>query len=145
MDIARLTDELIRHEGSVIRHNRHMPYKDTVDKLTVGYGRNLTDKGLSEDEARHLLHNDIQEVIDGLRKSYWWFDELDEIRQGVVLNMAFNLGLAGFAKFRNTIGYISDGNFKQAAANMLQSKWAKQVGYRADELAREMETGLIEI
>ena len=122
-----------------------MPYKDTADKLTVGYGRNLTDKGLSEDEARYLLHNDIQEVIDGLRKAYWWFDELDEIRQGVVLNMAFNLGLGGFAKFRNTISYISDGNFKQAAAHMLQSRWAKQVGYRADELAREMETGLIEV
>ena len=119
-----------------------MPYKDSVNKLTIGYGRNLTDRGLSNSEAEYLLANDIQEVIDGLRKSYWWFDTINEVRQEVVINMAFNLGLAGFAKFRNTVGYISDGNYKQAAANMLKSKWAIQVGYRARELAREMETGV---
>lgn len=145
MNIGRLVDTIIRHEGKVVRDGRHWPYKDTVGKLTTGYGRNITDKGFSEDEARLMLYNDIQEVIDGLRKGYWWFDELDDIRQEVVINMAFNLGMAGFGKFRNTIGYISDGNYRQAASNMLQSRWAAQVGRRAVELSRMMETGLIEV
>ncbi len=144
MNIGRLTDTLVRHEGDVIRNGRHYPYKDTVNKLTVGYGRNLTDKGLSQTEARFLLNNDIQEVITGLRKTYWWFDEISDIRQEVVINMAFNLGLAGFAKFRNTIGYISDGNYTQAALNMMKSKWASQVGIRAQELSRMMVSGLEE-
>ena len=143
MNMSRLVETLKDHEGEIKKNGRHMPYHDSVGKLTIGYGRNLTDRGLSSSEAEYLLTNDIQEVIDGLRKAYWWLDSINEVRQEVVINMAFNLGLAGFAKFRNTIGYISDGNFKQAAANMLKSKWAIQVGYRARELAREMETGVV--
>lgn len=145
MNIGRLIDTLERHEGSVMEDGRHMPYKDTTGHLTIGYGRNITDRGISEGEARYMLWSDIQDTINGLRKDYWWFDELDDIRQEVVINMAFNLGLAGFAKFRNTIGYISDGNYRQAASNMLQSRWASQVGYRATELSRMMETGLVEV
>jgi lysozyme len=142
MKISRLISTLKDHEGAVIKNGRHMPYKDTVSKLTIGYGRNLTDRGISEAEAMYLLQNDLQDVIEGLRKAYYWFDSLDEVRQEVVINMAFNLGLAGFAKFRNTIAYISEGNYRQASENMLQSKWATQVGYRARELSREMETGI---
>lgn len=141
MNMARVIEILKRHEGFVKREGRHFPYKDTVGKLTTGYGRNITDKGFSEDEVQLMLYNDIQEVIDGLRKDYWWFDELDDVRQEVVINMAFNLGLAGFGKFRNTIGYISDGAYSQAASNMLASKWAGQVGYRARELSDMMRTG----
>ena len=141
MNMSRLIDTLKRHEGSVERDGRHFPYKDTVGKLTTGYGRNITDKGFSEDEVQFMLQNDIQEVVDGLRKSYWWFDELDDVRQEVVINMAFNLGLYGFSKFKNTIGYISDGDYPQAAQNMLRSKWATQVGRRAQELSHMMATG----
>lgn len=143
MNMARLIETLTRHEGCVVKHGRHWPYKDTVGKLTTGYGRNITDKGFSEDEARLMLHNDIQEVINGLRKNYHWFDALDEVRQEVVINMAFNLGVVGFGKFRNTIAYISAGEFDQAASNMLQSKWAGQVHGRATELAEMMRTGQV--
>lgn len=143
MNLHNLTDTLIRHEGRVVTSGRHQMYKDSVGKVTIGYGRNLTDRGISENEARFLLHEDINEVIQGLGR-YWWFTELDEVRQEVVINMAFNLGLTGFSKFRNTIGYISDGNYSQAAANMLKSKWARQVGIRAQELSRMMASGLRE-
>lgn len=144
MNMARLTDTLVRHEGAVRKNGRHMPYTDTTKHLTIGFGRNLTDRGLSEDEARLLLYNDVQDVINGLRKSFWWFNELDDVRQEVVINMAFNLGLVGFSKFKNTIAHISAGEYEQAAAGMLQSLWASQVGRRATELANMMRTGLIE-
>lgn len=141
MNMGRLIDTLVRHEGSVIRGGRHMPYKDTVGKLTIGYGRNLTDKGLSQDEARTLLLNDVQETINAVRSAYDWFDSLDDVRQEVVINMAFNMGLGGFSTFKNTIRYINQGNYMDAALNMLKSKWAGQVKRRAIELSEMMRTG----
>lgn len=144
MNMTRLADTLVRHEGAVRKGGRHMPYTDTTGHLTIGFGRNLTDRGLSEDEARVLLFNDIQDVINGLRKAYWWFNELDDVRQEVVVNMAFNLGLKGFGKFRTTIAHISAGEYDQAASGMMHSLWASQVGRRATELANMMRTGAIE-
>ena len=144
MNMARLVDTLIRHEGSIKRNGRHFPYKDTTGHLTIGYGRNLTDKGVSEEEARTLLANDVQEVINALRGNYHWFGQLDSVRQEVVINMAFNLGIVGFSKFRATIRHIASGDYEQAAINMLESKWATQVKGRALELAMMMKTGTMQ-
>ena len=141
MNIGRLTDTLIRHEGSVKKGDRHMPYEDSVGKVTIGYGRNLTDRGISETEARYLLMNDIQDHLSELRKALHWFDSLDEVRQEVLANMAFNLGVPGLLKFKNTLSAVHDGNYTTAAHGMLDSKWASQVGHRAVELAKMMETG----
>lgn len=141
MNFGRLLDTLVRHEGTVFRNGYHKVYKDSVDKLTIGYGRNLTDRGITESEARLLLHNDVQMVVDELRRKYYWFDTIDHVRQEVVINMAFNMGVPTFSQFKNTIGYIEEGQYDLAARNMLQSKWARQVGVRAQELAREMVSG----
>jgi lysozyme len=143
MNMDRLVKTLIRHEGAVRKNNRHFPYKDSVGKLTIGFGRNLTDRGLSEDEAQYLLSNDIHEVINDLQNNYHWFNQLDSVRQEVVINMAFNLGFTGFSKFKTTIKRIAEGNYESAAANMLNSKWASQVHGRADELAEMMRTGKV--
>ena len=128
------------------RHERFMPkaYKDSVGKTTIGIGRNLDDKGITRDEAMLLLANDVREVTEHLKKKYYWFSSLDDVRQEVVTNMCFNLGEAGFAAFKKTIGYIEEGEFSMAAAEMLDSLWADQVGYRAQELARAMASGLWE-
>lgn len=141
MNFGRMIDNLIKHEGTVFKHGYHKVYKDTVGKLTIGYGRNITDRGITENEARLLLHNDVQATVDELRKKYFWFDSIDSVRQEVVVNMAFNMGVPTFSSFVNTIGYIEEGKYDLAAANMLQSKWARQVGVRATELAREMASG----
>ena len=143
MNISRLKGTLKRHEGRKVREGRHIPYKDSVGKLTTGYGRNISDRGFSEDEVSLMLQNDMQDAIDDARK-FHWFDALNDVRQEVVVNMVFNLGLSRFRGFRNTISYIEEGRFDQAAREMLDSLWADQVGHRAQELSRMMASGIVE-
>lgn len=135
MNRERLLDTIMRHEGL-----RLYPYKDTVGKLTIGVGRNLDDNGISETEALYMLNNDIDDVVEEA-KSFWWWEELDDVRQEVVLNMLFNLGLPTFKQFINTIKAIEEQNWNRAAKEMLDSRWAKQVGVRAIELSDAMRKG----
>lgn len=136
MDRARLIAELRRDEGV-----RPKPYTDTVGKLTVGVGRNLTDVGLSDDEIDYLLGNDIARVEADLDAHAPWWRSLDPVRQRVVANMCFNLGWPRLAKFVNTLGAIRAGQWDRAAVGMLTSKWAEQVGKRAERLSDMMRTG----
>lgn len=141
MNIHRITNTLIRHEGSKKKGNRHIPYVDTVGKTTIGYGRNLTDRGISESEAKYLLQNDIQDHLNELRNALPWFAVLDEVRQEVFVDLAFNLGVPTLMKFRTMLSNAEEGNWKSAAMSLLDSKYALQVGRRATENARALETG----
>ena len=85
--------------------------------------------------------NDINAVEDGLVVKLPWFNELDDVRKRVLIDMAFNLGLYGLLEFKNTLRYVSEGKYSQASRNMLLSLWADQVGQRAKTLSRMMETG----
>ncbi|MBL4774465.1 MAG: glycoside hydrolase family protein [Mariprofundus sp.] len=127
-------EQIKKHEGLKLK-----PYRCTADKLTIGYGRNIEDKGITKDEALTLLHNDITEVEDALNETYDWFKYLDEARQAVVINMAFNLGMHGFGKFKNMIEAIARSDYHEAAMQMIDSKWARQVGHRAFQLASKMD------
>lgn len=131
-----LKDLLMKHEGLRLR-----AYKCTAGKTTVGYGRNLDDKGITQEEAEFLLDNDIKAVISSCRETFVWFIFLDNVRQAVVADMVFNLGLGRFLGFKNTIAAIRDKEWDKAAEGMLNSLWAKQVGNRAVELAEMMKTG----
>jgi lysozyme len=124
------------HEGLRLK-----PYKDTVGKLTIGYGRNLTDRGLTEVEAEFLLDNDIKGHSEELVKALPWLVDLDPARQAVLVDMAFNLGVPGLLKFKNTLRAVREGRFEDAAKGMLASKWARQVKGRAVRLAQVMKTG----
>lgn len=115
-------------------------YKDTVGKWTIGIGRNLDGVGLSEDEIDYLFHNDLRKVTDQLA-TLPFYAKLDEVRQAVLISMCFNLGFAGLKGFVNTLAMIAAGNYQQASAGMLESKWATQVGQRAVRLAAMMRTG----
>jgi len=126
----------MRHEGF-----RGTPYRDTVDKLTIGYGRNLSDKGISREEAAILLDNDIREAESAVAKAFPWTMEVDRPRFEVLVNMAFNLGIGGLLKFEHMLSAMEAGSWESAAVEMLNSKWAKQVAHRADELAVIMRTG----
>ena len=95
-------------------------------------------------EAVYLLENDIDKAVDAL-KDYSWYAHLSEVRQRVVIDMVFNLGIAGFSRFKKTIRYIEAGEFKEAAVEMLDSKWAGQVGARATRLAKMLETNIDEV
>ena len=134
--MARLHDILIRHEGLRLK-----AYRDTVKKLTIGVGRNLDDVGITREEALFLLDNDIVRVRREVLKSFPWFSHLNAVRQNVVLNMVFNMGLPRFRQFKKTIAAIKAKKWDEAADEMLDSRWARQVGRRARELATMMRTG----
>lgn len=133
MTSFELVEMIKKHEGLSLK-----PYKDTVGKLTIGYGRNLDDRGLSEKEARYLLSNDVLEAMNEA-KTFSWYSYLSSNRQAVIVNMIFNLGLTKFKTFKNMISAIEKRDYKTAAAEMLNSKWAEQVKSRAVMLSRMME------
>src|SRR5574337_984144 len=125
MIIAEL---LKKHEGLRLK-----PYKDTVGKLTIGYGRNLDDKGITLEEAEYLLANDIAAVTLACRETFSWFSFLSQNRQAVIIDMVFNMGISRFLGFKKMIQAIRDKDFDTAASEMLGSVWSKQVGHRAEE------------
>jgi len=129
-----LRAQLVDHEGLRLK-----PYMDTVGKLTIGVGRNLTDVGISPNEAMVLLSNDLDHAIADLR-TFPWFDGLSRVRQRALIDMRLNLGPRGFRTFTNTIAHIAAGRYTSAAAGMRASKWARQTGRRARRLAIMMET-----
>jgi lysozyme len=135
-DRERLRAQLIRHEAIRLK-----PYVDTVGKLTIGVGRNLDDVGLSEDEALYLLSNDLDQRIRALIAAYPWFVDLDPARQAVLVDMAF-MGLAKLAGFTRMLAAFARKDYDDAAAEMLHSRWATQVGHRAIDLARQTISGV---
>lgn len=115
-----------------------MPYKDTVGKLTIGYGRNLDDVGITEQEGRTLLLNDVEIAVKEAQLTWPWLLDHDLIRQQVIYNMAFNLGVPRLSGFKKMLHAMEDFDYEKAAEEMLDSKWATQVGDRATELAEMM-------
>ncbi len=128
-----LTEQLIRHEGM-----RSIPYMCTAGKLTVGVGRNLMDNGISPDEAMYLLNNDIDTMQEQIEYHLPWVSALKEQQKMVLINMAFNLGMGGLLKFKNMLEALQQGDLELVEHEMLDSRWADQVGQRAQELARQM-------
>ena len=126
---------LQRHEGLRLK-----PYKCTAGKLSIGYGRNLDDVGISEVEAMVMLRHDIEQCYQEL-DIFSWFQDLDQVRQEAMVNMLYNLGLPTFLEFKKTLKYMAEGKYSQAAEEMLRSKWADQVGNRAREIAYMVDTG----
>lgn len=135
MTMEKTTKLIAKHEGLKLK-----PYKDSVGIWTIGYGRNLEEVGISEPEAESMLKHDVEKAYQQAR-SFKWFKDLNGPRRAVVVNMIFNLGLAGFSKFEKTILFLERGLYHAASEEMLNSKWAKQVGNRALELSELMYSG----
>ena len=133
--MSDLISMLKRHEGRSLK-----PYLCTADKLTIGYGRNLEDMGISEDEATYLLQTDIDRCYSEL-SVFTWFHELDQIRQEALISMLFNLGLPRFLTFKKMIARLMAKEYSQAAEEIINSLYARQVGDRANELAYMVERG----
>lgn len=136
MDLA--LDAIKVHEGLRLK-----PYTCPAGKLTIGYGRNLEDNGLTHEEAEILLRHDLSQAeldaISFLGLLTWY--SLSERRKAVLINMSFNLGLTTLSKFTRFKVCLQSGDWPGAAVEMLDSKWASQVGHRATELAEEMRRG----
>jgi lysozyme len=131
-----LKEQLVLEEGLRLR-----PYQDTAGKWTIGVGRNLTDTGISQAEAYWLMDNDINRVVLQLNERLPYFGALDPVRQDVLIDMCFNLGIAGLLQFRMMLSAVSLGNYETAAEEMMKSNWSDQVGRRAYRLSEQMRTG----
>lgn len=134
--ITNLSDQLIRNEGLKLH-----PYRDTVGKLTIGIGRNLDDKGISLVEADSLLANDIKDATDSLEANCPWVMDLDAARKGVLLNLTFNLGIRGLAKFVNFLAAVKRGDWPAAKTELLNSAANHEEPERIARLALQIETG----
>jgi len=136
MNAQRLAAQLTIDEG-----RRPRIYVDTVGKVTGGVGRNLTDRAFSDDEMDLMLKNDIKGTESDLDRRLPWWRQMSEARQNVLANMCFNLGIDRLLGFAKTLTLMKAARYDAAAAEMLDSLWAKQVGARAIRLAATMRKG----
>ena len=139
IDRARLEDHIKRAEapdGKAIL----FPYEDSVGLITIGWGRNLDGKGLSLKECQLLFDNDLHDALQGAASLPYW-EQLCGARQMVIVDMVFNLGLTRFLKFKKLNAALAIRDYIIAAAEMLDSRWASQVGRRAAKLIKIMKTG----
>ena len=156
-DRQDLIDKLVVAEGL-----RLQVYKDTLGIDTIGIGRNLEDRGISKEEldwmdipsidhvyewgiteadAVYLATNDVQIVEEELVRAHPCVDRLDSVRQLILIDMAFNMGVPRLCKFKMMWGALEAEDFPTAAKEMLDSRWAKQVKGRATKLANAMHNG----
>jgi lysozyme len=139
----QLLHQLKAHEGEVTNERgRHVVYPDSLGINTIGYGRNVDEKGLSDDEAEYLLKNDIAEAIYQVSEelSSTW-EMLSQNRKAVVVDMVFNMGLPRFKGFKKMIEALHAQDYYEAAAQMIDSKWFGQVGRRGERLVQMMREG----
>lgn len=154
---SHFLDKLIEHEGMVLT-----VYQDTLGIDTIGIGRNLKDRGISREEldyldipsmevvyehgiseadARYLALNDIAIVENELCRVHPCVEELDSVRQLVLMDMAFNMGVPRLCKFKKMWNAIHEQQFETASIEMMDSRWARQVGSRAKKLSDAMAKG----
>jgi len=136
--MEKLLEMLKRHEGV-----RSKVYLCSAGYETIGVGRNISESGigLSDEEVDMLLENDIARVIKELASEYPWFNDLDDVRKDAMIDISFNLGATRLRGFRRALAAMEAANYKEASTEFLDSKWAKQVGGRALELADMIASG----
>ena len=146
MNLNLMDAELRRDEGV-----RYVEYPDSVGIPTTGVGHNLRASPLptgwtyplSDAQVNQLLNTDLDETFSGLDVNLSWWRSLDEVRQRVIANMCFNMGIGKLMGFHNTLLAMSEGNYMAAAAGMKNSIWYHQVGARGVRLVAAMQTGMM--
>ena len=131
--------EMLRlHEGV-----RSKSYICSAGYETIGVGRNISESGLglSDDEIDYLLDNDIKRVKEELQETYFWFGGLNEARQDAMVDICFNLGLTKRRGVVNALTAMRREQFDVAADEFLDSRWAEQVGQRANRVTEMIRTG----
>tara|TARA_R100000541_G_C1867080_1_gene80205 strand:- start:321 stop:761 length:441 start_codon:yes stop_codon:yes gene_type:complete len=143
MDRDKLVKELILDEGYI-----YEIYKDHLGYLTFGVGHLVlnTDKEygkevgtpVSEERIIECLNNDVDIVCEELDRNLYWWRELNDNKQRVMVNMCFNLGYPRLSKFKKFLAAMEVHDFETAAIEMMDSKWANQVGLRAERLKKRV-------
>ncbi len=134
--MSKLMSLIKLHEGY-----RAKPYRCPAGRLTVGWGRNIQDNGISEQEAELMLVNDVAEAAQVLSDRVLGFTDLCEIRQAALIDMLFNLGWPKFSAFKKMILAVESRAFELAALEMEDSNWYRQVASRAVTLVAMMRSG----
>ncbi len=135
MDNVKAAAYIRRYEGF-----SRLPYKCPTGHLTIGYGHNL-EHGISTTAAEFILQEDLARAERAVKEAFPWWWKLDGARQFVLVDMAFNMGLAGLKGFKKMLAAMEEGDYQTAAKEMLASKWAGQVKRRAVELSKMMQKG----
>jgi lysozyme len=131
-----LKQQLIAEEGLKLK-----PYVDTVGKVTIGVGRNLTDVGISQDEAFLLLEHDVDTAVAACAQ-YAWFGTLNQARQCALVDLMVNIGATKFRGFKRMIAALEQGDYAAAAGQLRSSAWASQVQpSRRDRVVHQLATG----
>ena len=136
MNKNRFIKQMRFHEGV-----RNKVYKDHLGIETIGVGRNLVDRGLSDEEVDYLLTNDITIVENELDNGLSWWRDLYEVRQRALADLAFNMGLPRVHGFVKMLYALQRRDYHAAADELLDSKYAKQVGERSNRVAEMIRTG----
>lgn len=133
--------DILEGQLTIDEGKRNKMYLDSEGIPTIGIGHNLRDRPISEKAIRAIFEDDMQVAEGDAKRLIPGFDALSDTRKAVLVNMSFNLGYARLSGFKNTLAHINAGRFDEAADEMLQSQWAKQVGQRAVRLADAMRKG----
>lgn len=152
MDRNKLEAELRRDEGEKLKS-----YKDSLGYWTIGigtlidpakganpapFGKDLRNGGtITKEQSSQLFQAELDHKIEELDRRLPWWRKLDAVRQRIIVNMAYQLGVSGLLGFKNTLAMVQAGNYAGAAKGMMNSLWAKQTPNRAKRLAVMMETG----
>ncbi len=134
--VEKLTEKLKYEEGCEL-----MPYKDTVNKLTIGIGRCLDERGITMEEAEFLLKTDISIVMTELNDSFLWWSNLSEKRQLIMCDLVFNLGMPKLKKFVKFLAAMEKEQWLNAHDELLDSNYADQVPNRAKRNAQTILKG----
>lgn len=144
MNFQRLETAIMRDEGL-----RLAPYQCSRGVWTIGYGATTMlgrkvmrhTRPISTREAEIMLGSDIFKALKDAQAVVPSFDQHNDIRQEILVNMAFNLGRTGLGRFTKMLSALSVMDYVTAADEMRDSRWYRQVGARADRLAHQMLTG----
>lgn len=139
MDIMQMAKELGFEEGNIPH-----AYKDHLGFWTIGVGFLIDERkggGLYPEEIAFILQNRVNRTWVKLQEKLPWITKVDEVRQRVLLSMAYQMGIDGLLGFKNTLKMVEAGDYQGAARGMLNSLWAKQTPNRAKRLADMMATG----
>ncbi len=135
MDYQKAAAMIRRYEGLAI-----LPYQCPTGHLTIGYGHNL-EQGITREMAEFILRQDIDAAVRMVQNTFPWWQNLNEARQYVLVDMCFNIGICRLCGFKKMLAACKKGDYATCSREMLNSRWAVQVGRRASELAEIMQTG----
>jgi len=128
--VKDLLESIKKHEGFV----EHV-YDDSLDIPTIGYGFAIKDLVLDEDIAEDILMRKLERLKRNANSRFKWLEDMPVVVQEVILNMCYQLGVTGVSKFRKAISALQEGEWHEAADEMLDSLWARQTPNRAEELS----------